>query len=120
MNVPRTVTVEELAPRIPGPVAARGPMSERCALGFRHGSTLVERYGPGAVDSQQPHPRDERYIIASGRGAFECDEMRVPFAPHEVLFVRAGEPHRFVDYTEDFRTWVVFYGPEGGEAQAQR
>jgi hypothetical protein len=23
--------------------------------------------------------------------------------------------HRFEDFTEDFATWVVFYGPEGGE-----
>jgi len=23
--------------------------------------------------------------------------------------------HRFEDFTEDLLTWVVFYGPEGGE-----
>jgi hypothetical protein len=24
-------------------------------------------------------------------------------------------PHRFEDFTDDFATWVIFYGPEGGE-----
>jgi hypothetical protein len=24
-------------------------------------------------------------------------------------------PHRFEDFTHDFGTWVIFYGPEGGE-----
>jgi len=23
--------------------------------------------------------------------------------------------HRFVDFTDDFTAWVVFYGPSGGE-----
>jgi hypothetical protein len=27
----------------------------------------------------------------------------------------AGKPHRFEDFTDDFGTWVIFYGPEGGE-----
>jgi hypothetical protein len=30
--------------------------------------------------------------------------------------VPAGVPHRFVDFSDDFETWVVFYGPKGGEA----
>jgi hypothetical protein len=32
-----------------------------------------------------------------------------------VVFVAAGEHHRFVNFSGDFSTWVVFYGPEGGE-----
>jgi hypothetical protein len=24
-------------------------------------------------------------------------------------------PHRFENFTDDFGTWVIFYGPEGGE-----
>ena len=34
----------------------------------------------------------------------------------DVIFVEAGVPHRFEGYGEDFATWVVFWGPEGGEA----
>ena len=32
-----------------------------------------------------------------------------------LLFVPAGMEHRFEDLSEDFGTWVVFYGPAGGE-----
>jgi len=120
MNVPLKTTVDELAPRIPGPVTARWPQGERFAVGFTHGSMLVELYEPGPVDTQQPHTRDELYIVVSGTGGFECGERRVACGPHDVLFARAGERHRFVDTTPEFRTWVVFYGPEGGEADQEQ
>ena len=29
--------------------------------------------------------------------------------------VPAGVVHRFEDFTDDFATWGMFYGPEGGE-----
>lgn len=115
---PLKVTIDELAARIPGPVTARWPQGERFAVGMTHGSMLVELYDPGPVDTQQPHTRDELYIVISGRGTFERGEERVAFGPHDVLFVPAGVAHRFVDYTPEFRTWVVFYGPEGGEVGA--
>ncbi len=118
MKVPLKATVDELAPRIPGPVTPRWPQGERFAVGFTHGSMLVELYVPGPVDTQQPHTRDELYIVVSGSGTFERGDERVQFGPHDVLFVRAGERHRFVDHSGDFRTWVVFYGPEGGEADS--
>jgi len=35
--------------------------------------------------------------------------------PGDLLFVPAGIVHRFEDFTDDFATWVMFYGPEGGE-----
>lgn len=33
----------------------------------------------------------------------------------DVLFVAAGVEHRFSNFSEDFVTWVFFYGPQGGE-----
>ena len=59
-------------------------------------------------------------VFVSGTGGFECGERRVACGPHDVLFARAGERHRFVDTTPEFRTWVVFYGPEGGEADQEQ
>jgi hypothetical protein len=29
--------------------------------------------------------------------------------------VAAGVQHRFEEFSDDFATWVIFYGPEGGE-----
>ena len=28
-----------------------------------------------------------------------------------VLFAAAGDVHRFVEFSDDFATWVLFYGP---------
>ncbi len=83
---------------------------------FEHGSLEVEIYKPEKVDLQQPHTRDEVYVIVSGSGVFLNGGNRQPFEPGEVLFVPAGVAHRFVDFSDDFATWVFFYGPEGGEA----
>lgn len=83
---------------------------------FERGTLEVEIYRPDQVDAQTPHDQDEVYVVISGRGVFECDGVRQPFAANDVLFAPAGVPHRFVDFSVDFLTWVIFYGPEGGEA----
>jgi mannose-6-phosphate isomerase-like protein (cupin superfamily) len=75
----------------------------------------VELYKPVGEDFQQPHTKDELYIIVSGTGDFICEEEKTSFQPGDVLFVPAGATHRFERFGEDFSTWVIFYGPEGGE-----
>lgn len=83
---------------------------------FSHGSLAVEIYKPEKVDTQTPHSRDELYVVTSGSGYFVNGSSRQKFEVGEVLFVAAGIEHRFEDFTEDFATWVFFYGPEGGES----
>lgn len=82
---------------------------------FKHGSLSIEMYQPKQVDLQQPHERDEVYVIASGNGHFINGEEYHPVEQGEVLFVPAGQTHRFENFSDDFATWVIFYGPEGGE-----
>ncbi len=83
---------------------------------LEHGSMEVEIYAPQDEDLQTPHTRDELYFVVSGSGDFVNGPERHPFGPGDVLFVPAGVEHRFENFTEDFATWVIFYGPEGGEA----
>jgi len=71
----------------------------------------VGLYKPDGVDTQSPHARDELYVIASGQGAFEHAGKTAPVAVGDVLFVAAGEPHRFIDFSSDFSAWVIFIGP---------
>ncbi|WP_018915364.1 cupin domain-containing protein [Thiomonas sp. FB-6] len=89
--------------------------SEFSAL-FRHGSLEVEFYKPNKVDRQQPHTRDELYVIATGHGQFIVQGRECRVGPGDVLFVPAGAEHRFYGFSEDFGTWVFFYGPQGGES----
>ena len=93
-----------------------GSNGERSIELFRHGTLTVKLYAPRDHDGQHPHTRDEIYVIAAGTGRFTCEGKEVTFGPGDVLFVAAGEHHRFMDFTDDFATWVFFYGPEGGEA----
>ncbi len=79
------------------------------------GSLEVELYIPDGVDKQSPHEKDELYVVISGSGTFVREEETYTFGPHDVLFVPAGQEHRFINFTSDFKTWVIFYGPKGGE-----
>ncbi|MDZ7828312.1 MAG: cupin domain-containing protein [Halofilum sp. (in: g-proteobacteria)] len=83
---------------------------------FSHGSMTVEIYRPDSVDHQQPHEQDELYVVIAGSGEFVNGDTRQVFEPGEVLFVPAGAEHRFENFSDDFATWVIFYGPRGGEA----
>jgi mannose-6-phosphate isomerase-like protein (cupin superfamily) len=95
-----------VSPPVPPNLAAA--MAQRGAL-------EIEFYMPRGEDTQNPHSRDEIYVIARGAGVLEVEENRYAFSPGDVLFVAARARHRFVDFSDDFATWVMFYGPEGGE-----
>lgn len=82
---------------------------------FEHGTLEVEVYKPEKVDLQQPHSRDEVYVVISGSGEFLNNGARTDVKAGDFLFVPAGIDHRFENFTDDFSTWVLFYGPEGGE-----
>jgi mannose-6-phosphate isomerase-like protein (cupin superfamily) len=82
---------------------------------FEHGTLKVEIYAPEGHDPQQPHRFDEVYVVISGSGYFRNGDERHRFNPGDLMFVPAGTEHRFEDFTADFSTWVMFYGPEGGE-----
>jgi mannose-6-phosphate isomerase-like protein (cupin superfamily) len=94
-----------------------GPDGARSIELFRHGTLTVNLYAPRGSDPQTPHSQDEIYVIVSGTGRFRRGAEETSFGPGDVLFVPAGEEHRFLQFTDDFATWVFFYGPEGGEAQ---
>ena len=91
------------------------PDGKRFIETFAHGTLVVELYAPRGTDPQQPHARDELYVVVSGSGTFFCGETRTRFAPGDALFVPARAVHRFEDFGDDFAAWVMFYGPDGGE-----
>jgi mannose-6-phosphate isomerase-like protein (cupin superfamily) len=82
---------------------------------YQHGTLSVEIYQPQHADLQKPHDRDEIYVVISGSGTFFCGGERASFVAGDFLFVPAFVEHRFEHFTEDFSTWVIFYGPKGGE-----
>lgn len=108
----RRATLAEALARLPG------PQGERFVTVFEHGSLLVEVYAPRGADPQKPHTRDEVYVVSQGSGEFVVGQTRQPFGPGDLLFAAAMETHRFENFSDDLVVWVIFYGPEGGEASA--
>ena len=93
------------------------PDGKRFVELFQHGTLSVELYAPRGTDPQEPHTRDEVYVVARGTGIFWDGERRTRFQPGDFLFVAARRPHRFEDFSDDLSVWVMFYGPEGGEKE---
>jgi quercetin dioxygenase-like cupin family protein len=70
----------------------------------------------GGTDDQEPHTEDEIYLVTTGQASFEAGGERVSVGPGTVLFVPAGEVHRFTGITEDLAVVVVFAPAEGARA----
>jgi mannose-6-phosphate isomerase-like protein (cupin superfamily) len=92
------------------------PDGKRLHYPIRHGTMRVGVYSPALTDPQGPHDQDEIYIVISGSGIFVNAGERRSFRPGDLIFVEAGAQHRFEEFSADFATWVVFWGPKGGEA----
>jgi mannose-6-phosphate isomerase-like protein (cupin superfamily) len=72
----------------------------------------------GGVDDQEPHTEDEIYVVSTGRAVFRAGEDSAAVGPGSVIYVAAGEEHRFTDVTEDFAAIVLFAPAEGAREQA--
>lgn len=104
---------------LPQPPCADFPQGTPFVGAMTHGSLSLELFAPATSrlgqDIQQPHAQDELYVVQCGRSDFRRDGEVVAVEAGDVLFVPAGVPHRFENFSPDFVTWVVFYGPQGGE-----
>ena len=100
---------------MPGPNTDEWPEGEPFAVALQHGSMLLEVFAPRGTDRQIPHTQDEIYLIISGTAELEVEGKRVPAKAGDALFVAAHADHRFHEISDDFVTWVVLWGPDGGE-----
>ena len=60
-------------------------------------------------DRQQPHDRDEVYVVLNGRGTLEVEGETRVLHEGDAAFVPAGADHRFTGY-EGLSVLVVFAG----------
>ena len=91
------------------------PPGRQSSLLMEHGSMQLRFYAPKGEDKQTPHDQDELYFIHSGKATLLLEGEPLACTPGSVHFVPAGAVHRFIDFSRDFSTWVVFWGPKGGE-----
>jgi len=96
--------------RIPGP-----PGGHAVTL-LERGTLKLKLSLPVHPNEQSPHRQDEIYVIVRGSGVLVHDGRRDSFEAGDLMFIAAGTEHHFENFTDDLAVWVVFYGPEGGEA----
>lgn len=73
----------------------------------------------GGTDDQTPHSEDEIYVVTTGRAVIEAGGERAQVGPGSVIYVAAGEPHRFTEITQSLALVVLFAPAEytrSGEA----
>ncbi len=84
---------------------------------LRRDTLEIEIYKPIGEDKQQPHTRDELYVILNGTSLFYHEGNTTKVKAGDCLFVPAYDEHRFVNFSDEFSTWVFFFGPEGREQE---
>ena len=85
-------------------------------LEFLNCSTMsvgVYALAAGSTDPQQPHTEDEIYYVLDGRGQIRVGDDDMDVKPGSVIFVAAGQDHKFHSITEDLRLLVVFAPARG-------
>ncbi|HUS02554.1 MAG TPA: cupin domain-containing protein [Chitinophagaceae bacterium] len=95
--------------------ALKNEQDKPFAVLIKNGSMSIEYFAPKDIDTQQPHKQDEIYVIASGSSQFFRNGEVIECNKGDVLFVPANMEHHFMNFTDDFATWVIFYGAYGDE-----
>lgn len=107
--------LEKMMSKLPRPANEKWPEGVWDVQAFaRHGLSL-ELFTPRGKDYQTPHDQDELYLVVKGSGELRIGEKLHPFEAGDVFFVAAGEDHRFETFSDDFASWVIFWGPKLGE-----
>jgi mannose-6-phosphate isomerase-like protein (cupin superfamily) len=109
------VSIADALKRLPAAPTDRYPAGAPFVTMMAGGTMSVEVFAPKTADLQEPHSQDELYFIHSGTGELIINGQRFDAAAGDAFFVAAGVAHRFENFSDDFVTWVVFYGPQGGE-----
>jgi quercetin dioxygenase-like cupin family protein len=71
----------------------------------------------GGIDDQEPHTEDEIYVVTAGRAVLRAGEDSAAVEPGSVIYVAAGEEHRFTGVAEDLAAIVLFAPAEGAKGR---
>jgi mannose-6-phosphate isomerase-like protein (cupin superfamily) len=100
----------DLLAGLPLPATNRWPEGVFDIEAFARGGLSLELFAPRGTDHQSPHAQDEIYIVIAGSATLDLDGVDHACAIGDALFVPARVPHRFVNISDDFATWALFWG----------
>ncbi len=108
-------SLQDYLAKLPLPATEKWPHGVWDIEAFKNGSMSVILYHPHLKDFQTTHEQDELYIVMSGSAELLIEDVVNSCKTGDVLFVPARKDHRFENFSEDFITWAIFWGPKGGE-----
>jgi len=109
------LSLSDFLAKLPLPATKKWPQGVWDTQAFARGDVTVLLFTPRGQDYQTPHSQDELYFVVRGSGTFVAGEDEFPFEAGDALFVPARVGHRFINFSDDFAAWVVFWGPHHGE-----
>lgn len=77
---------------------------------MKFGQLSVEYYAPVERDLQNPHVQDELYLIARGHATLQREEQKLMVNAGDLIHIPAMMEHRFIEFSDDFAAWVIFFG----------
>jgi mannose-6-phosphate isomerase-like protein (cupin superfamily) len=111
-------SLAEVLNKLPLPPTDKWPDGVWHLRALHHGSMSVLVFAPKGKDVQTPHTQDEVYIVMGESGELIVEDRQTVCRFGDVLFVPANTVHHFENCSDDFVTWVIFWGPEGGESSS--
>ncbi|MBC7718500.1 MAG: cupin domain-containing protein [Chitinophagaceae bacterium] len=110
------VSITQALKRLPGPPTTAypqgAPFTTLMAGAGRDAGMRVEVFAPLGADLQTPHAQDELYFVHSGTAVLVINGQHFDAAAGDAFFVASGVAHQFEKISDNFVTWVVFYGPQ--------
>ena len=77
-----------------------------------HAQVVVMTLPPGAEIGEEVHPEtDQLLLFVEGRGTAVLDGEPSPLAPNDLVFVRAGTRHNFVNVGDGPLRLITVYAP---------
>jgi mannose-6-phosphate isomerase-like protein (cupin superfamily) len=99
----------QLLAKLPRPANKKWTEGVPFVEALAHGTMTVELFAPVGEDHQTPHEQDELYVILQGTGNLEIADKIFTFDSGDALFVPARAEHKFVDFSDDFACWAIFW-----------
>ena len=93
----------------PRPAEIISGVTKLSELVFSKGDLQLRYYEPGKVDHQVPHDQEELYVVISGTAELDHGGRKIRCSAGDSLFVSKGEAHKFVNISDDFAVWVVYF-----------
>jgi mannose-6-phosphate isomerase-like protein (cupin superfamily) len=85
------------------------PPQPEYLIAFNNGDCLIEYWTPRDADDQKTHDRDEVYVLTGGESDFILGDEQRAVKSGDIIFVPAGMPRCFINFSNDLAMWIVFF-----------